>query len=542
MATSRDVLYSIAIRLGIESAGMSKTLNKISSDMNVFKSGLKLLGKTIAATFSAAAIIGFSKESFAAYHEQFKAEQLLLTALKGRKDVQERLIRQAEYLQKTTLFNDDQIITQQKLLASLGLSEKQIRNVIQAATNLSTALGIDLDSAVMMLTKTLGGNVRELGRLVPEIKGMGKEALIAGDAIEWVNENMKGLAETAANTDPITQMKKAWDELKESFGEFIAPVVTKVSNNLKQLFTVLGSDAMNFGQKLVSVFNFKTENGIGIREELYNQVLALEADQQALDDAKASSESFGRALEQEALSASQVTKNLEAMALSIEKVSRKQMSLQGEGRWDLFPAIKGKTTAQVGFTNENGEITKPEYDLFSKQRAAKERNQEYLLETQQMIQQETLMIESIIEDMVMSWSEAIGTMISEGAKGNWGSMLAPIADAMSRLGQLMIVAGLGLEKLKISITEFGKSNPMIAVIGGAALVAAAAAIKASVQNSLSGGSSSAASFNYSSAGTASENLNRNFQEGYLNVKVEGKIRNDYIYISNKRGASQTARW
>lgn len=172
---------------------------------------------------------------------QLKAEAKLLTALKGREDVQKRLMAQASELQSRSLFGDEAIIEQQAYLAALGLSEQQISATIEAAAQLSAALGIDLTSAVKNLAKTYGGMTGELGESIPALKSLTKEQLMAGEAIKYVKANYKGFVETAAATadGPLVQFKNKIGDIAERLGTFLLPALNSFVSLLDRLASYL---------------------------------------------------------------------------------------------------------------------------------------------------------------------------------------------------------------------------------------------------------------------------------------------------------------
>lgn len=167
---------------------------------------------------------------------QVQAEEMLLTALRGREDVQQRLIRQAGELQARSKLGDEVIIEQQTYLAALGMTEQQIGDTMNAAVQLSAALRISLESAVKNLAKTFGGMTGELGESIPALKSLTKEQLMAGEAISFVNENYKGFAETATqNLGVAEQAKNVWGDVAEMYGKIILPYVVELAKKLKEL-------------------------------------------------------------------------------------------------------------------------------------------------------------------------------------------------------------------------------------------------------------------------------------------------------------------
>lgn len=122
----------------------------------------------------------------------------------------------------------------------------QIEAIITAATDLSIAMGTDLETAVTQLNGTFSGTVGQLGKMFPEIKALTKEELAAGDAISIVAEKVKDASK--AFTDSTESMKRASEEasnalksaLGESFTYLMQPMTnffTRLKNNLADLIS-----------------------------------------------------------------------------------------------------------------------------------------------------------------------------------------------------------------------------------------------------------------------------------------------------------------
>lgn len=229
-------LASLIIRISANGAQAEKELKTLEKKVNDFGKSMQNFGEnmskyvTVPLTALAAASVKFADT-------QLQAEAKLLNALKGREDVQKRLMAQASELQSRSLLGDEAIIEQQAFLAALGLSEQQISATIEAAAQLSAALGIELTSAVRNLAKTYGGMTGELGESIPALKSLTKEQLMAGDAIKYVNDNYKGFAETAANTGAgaLVQLKNKLGDLAEQIGVILLPALDKLVSLLSRL-------------------------------------------------------------------------------------------------------------------------------------------------------------------------------------------------------------------------------------------------------------------------------------------------------------------
>lgn len=227
-------IAELLIKIGADIYGVMKMSSDVRKQLSSLQKDLTSFGKSwslyVTAPLTAAAGV-----AVAAADVQLKNEQRLLTALRGREDIQQRLIRQAGELQSRSLFGDEEIIGQQAFLASLGLTEKQINDTIEAAAQLSSATGMTLDSAVKNLAKTYGGLSGELGESIPKLKELTVEQMKNGEAVKFILENYKGFAESAAETGlgPLQQLKNSIGDVGEEIGKVLMPMVQAVTNVLK---------------------------------------------------------------------------------------------------------------------------------------------------------------------------------------------------------------------------------------------------------------------------------------------------------------------
>ena len=201
-------------------AGMAKaqtTTQKLGSTISS-------LGKTIGIAFAVGAVINFAKVVLDAYDTQIKAEAKLLGALKGRRDVQETLIKQAEQLQKITLFGDEQTIEAQAMLAAFGLTEDAILRLTPLVLDFATVYGMNLSQASTLVGKSLGSSTNALSRYGIEISGAVGSVNRLEKAVLGLNKQVGGQSVIAAEagTGAITQLGNAWGDLLESLGALIA--------------------------------------------------------------------------------------------------------------------------------------------------------------------------------------------------------------------------------------------------------------------------------------------------------------------------------
>lgn len=232
-------IAELLIKIGADTYGVTKMSSDVKKQLTDLQKSFNNFGKSwskyVTAPLTASAAV-----SVKAADVQLKNEQRLLTALRGREDIQQRLIRQAGELQSRSLFGDEEIIGQQAFLASLGLTEQQINDTIEAA-QLSSATGMTLDSAVKNLAKTYGGLSGELGESIPKLKELTTEQMKNGEAVKFILDNYRGFAESAAETGlgPLQQLKNSIGDVGEEVGKVLMPMVQAAANVLKEFATWL---------------------------------------------------------------------------------------------------------------------------------------------------------------------------------------------------------------------------------------------------------------------------------------------------------------
>lgn len=247
-------IADLLIKIGADSYEFQQKAQQVERDLGSLEKRLTLLGKSLSVKLTAP-LAALGAVALKNADTQQQAEQRLLTALKGRTDIQQRLITQAAELQSRSVLGDEVVIGQQAYLASLGMTEEQIGRVIEASAQLSAATGMTLDSAVKNLAKTFGGLTGELGESIPKLKELTVEQLKNGEAVDFILENYKGFAESAAQTalGPLRQLNNAWGDFLEQIGAAMMPFATKVIRALTVVVQMLQSLSPAMKQVLVVV-------------------------------------------------------------------------------------------------------------------------------------------------------------------------------------------------------------------------------------------------------------------------------------------------
>lgn len=155
----------------------------------------------------------------------------------------------ASELQGVTRFGDEALIGQIAFAQSMGASVEQSKQIVAAATDMSTALDIDLNSAVRNISKTLGGYAGELGEVIPALKGLTKEQLQAGEGITLLANQYSQFAELSAKT-----FAGRLEQLQNTFGDLSEKIGQGVVNN--DFFMIAMDKARVAVERLIASSNF----------------------------------------------------------------------------------------------------------------------------------------------------------------------------------------------------------------------------------------------------------------------------------------------
>lgn len=251
------IIASLSALLTLDPKGFNNGVKSAKKNANGLAGSIGKIGPAMVAAFSTAAIVSFSRESYAAYQSQLTSEAKLQTALKGRKDVADALIRQANNLQKVTLFSDEDIINGQAILAMYTDNEQALKQLTPLILDYAQAFGIDVAQAAKQVGKVLISTEKTIGRTGFVAEGAAGSAERLNSVIGLLGQNFNGQA-VAAVTDEMKGMREAAvavDEFKEAWGELVAQAANSgalsflvgMLENLQEVINKI-SDAKGLGK------------------------------------------------------------------------------------------------------------------------------------------------------------------------------------------------------------------------------------------------------------------------------------------------------
>ena len=185
-------------------------------------------------------VVDVFKESVAAAVEAEESQKKLAQALRASGDSSANSLKDftdyAEAVSLSTKATDDQVASLVALAANLGTPTAKIKEVVDAALDLSAAFGVDNATAVEAVSRALQGQGRQLASIVPAYKGLTDEQLRSKDILGELAARYGSFAENELKGfgGASTQAAKAYDELLETLGKTVTESET-VSEGFKSI-------------------------------------------------------------------------------------------------------------------------------------------------------------------------------------------------------------------------------------------------------------------------------------------------------------------
>ena len=227
-----DEIKGKANRLAEQATATSRVVSGALFDVGARLSSLALKIPSIATT------------AIKSFGEQEVAVQKLTAAIRANGgNVAEIVPIYREFaaeMQRATTYGDEQILAIQGVATSMGVLPNQMRQVIEGAIGLSSALGMDLQTAARASAAAIQGKTEALSRYIPMLS----ECKTDEEKFAKVQElSRSGFAQAKAEADSTLGKLKAcanaWSDLSETVGAVFAPVATDVATLLKSLCELL---------------------------------------------------------------------------------------------------------------------------------------------------------------------------------------------------------------------------------------------------------------------------------------------------------------
>ena len=225
-----------------------KSFSKVEKQSKKVKSGFfnitnegRLLSNTFATLRSKILLVSFGMGLItASILKQVKAfakqeKSVMQMARVFGTDGANALDKYSSSLQAVTRFGDENINVLMSQIGAFGANVEQTKQLTEATLNLSEGLGIDLNSAGLLVAKSFGSSTNALSRYGIEIDSNMTKQEKLGAITEGINSKFGDLAKLLAQTTEgqLAQASNSFGDLQERIGEALAPVVLAFANTLK---------------------------------------------------------------------------------------------------------------------------------------------------------------------------------------------------------------------------------------------------------------------------------------------------------------------
>lgn len=230
-----DQRLDIIIRLLKEGSGATQASSELgtldAAQRKTAESSLAL-GKAMRDVVGAVAgmlafgqVVNLLQSSIKAFEEQDIAIARLNGSLRaaGRytEDFSQEVQDLSGELQKVTRFGDEKILDVSTLLIQSGAARQEVAQLTELVLDLSSGLGMDLNSAAMLVGKTLQGELGALGRYGIQVDETKTKSQQLEEALATLEKRFGGLARTTTETltGNLEQLKNVIGDIKELLGE-----------------------------------------------------------------------------------------------------------------------------------------------------------------------------------------------------------------------------------------------------------------------------------------------------------------------------------
>lgn len=227
-------MANVIIDVAAEFTG-KKAFKDAGNATSSLEKSVKTLGKTIGITFSAKAIVDFSKASVKAFAEDDRAIRVLRTNLKNLGLAYQSVNADnfIKNMETQAAVSDDLLRPAYAQLAKVTLSTTKTQELMALAFDLSHANGIDFASTVDILSNAYVGNYKGLKQLYTGLT----QAQLASKSFEEIQailtKQSKGAGKAAIDTyaGSVDKLSIAADNAKESIGKGLVDLFAALAGN-----------------------------------------------------------------------------------------------------------------------------------------------------------------------------------------------------------------------------------------------------------------------------------------------------------------------
>jgi hypothetical protein len=335
--------------------GMESGAEQTTGRMGLMFSGM--MGK-LAAAFSVAAVVKFGVMSAKAYGETKRSGDALTASLKAvgitsnaaMKDFEDFAIK----LRDVSGVSKEAVFECLRLAANFGIYGEKAKETTRAAHALSLGLGMDLNSAMLLLVKASEGNVAALSRYGIQINKTGNVGKDFEKVLKVVEERFGELA--GADSDNLITKTKA---LKEEWKEFAGLVGKTITPALEKLLAAASKALKALSPSKELIEEEKYRHALERRAEILKRIEEKQGKNKRYEANKSESKQLEKLEKiilkyEEAKKAIKETEEAEARRLKEQVSAAEKMKGLNELKAEQEKTINEKLNKEVEEVNRSG--------------------------------------------------------------------------------------------------------------------------------------------------------------------------------------------
>ncbi len=243
MATATDTIYvEILAKTQNASAGIASFIKQVAGAYISYRAFKELLVSSI-------------KEGLEAERAFIKLGSALRASGQNTEVYTKQLQGLARGLSMTTTFAEEERMEAMHSLTQIGrVSSEGMKQIIPVVQDLAAGLGMDLNSAALLVGKAIEGNVGALSRYGIKIKETSDPAERFSEIIKALTERFGGMSQAMADaaSGGLLQIRNEFNELKEAVGtrllQAFSGTISRLSSFMKSS-AIMNMDISEIGRK-----------------------------------------------------------------------------------------------------------------------------------------------------------------------------------------------------------------------------------------------------------------------------------------------------
>ncbi len=225
-------LPPLVLRVVADTKGVQTGIAKTNGTLAKFKTAASTAGKVASVALAGVAVASV-KFAIEAQEAQLKLANSIKNSAVVAKSSQAAFNAQAEAIRRLTGADDEAIAGAQAFLVQMGLTEDQVLRLTPRIVDLSSKLGIDLETASKAVGKAVNGNIGGLSRLGIVVDKTAASSDAFGATLKALG-GAAGFAAQKARAQPWLKIKSDLEELAESIGATLLPIVRQVIGTVQR--------------------------------------------------------------------------------------------------------------------------------------------------------------------------------------------------------------------------------------------------------------------------------------------------------------------